>query len=440
MLAFHGSPNYFSKFSPDKIGTARYSNDIHGYYFTENIRTGYNFLSRVYISRVKQAAFLDDGCNNSTGYLYACDIPDKDQLLDLRKRLCEQSKEVQDIVYRVIHLDGFSRLFRLDMEMTGSELLTYLRFWQIKYFYRKDTKVVSDILSKQGLKGVIYYPSEVDNIQEIVIFNADDIKINQCFRIDRVPQDENNLHADEFDFVTVLFKRFGEYYMAAGFMVNREAEVVYFHTDDDCPEILDEIQTLDDLNNNPYVIGYSISRTPDLIVTETNFKSLAFRPDYLKQQDQSAEQAKLISVDKIKQAIQGDFWSSYIIYQKITSQDRYNEYKQYTKVYSHVEYIRAVINNTAKDMQEYKKVNTLLLQTSSKPWFYIIHEDPLEVAQKYERTCELLTAVSTPQEEKPLTDEQIEAKTDEFKKILIPMLKERINRAFEIPEQADNTN
>ena len=144
MLAFHGSPNYFSKFSPDKIGTARYNNDIHGYYFTEEIRTGYNFLSRVYISRVKQAAFLDDGCNNSTGYLYVCDIPDKDQLLDLRKRLCEQSKEVQDIVYRVIHLDGFSRYFRLDMEMTGLELLTYLRFWQIKYFYRRDTKVVAD--------------------------------------------------------------------------------------------------------------------------------------------------------------------------------------------------------------------------------------------------------------------------------------------------------
>ena len=440
MLAFHGSPNYFSKFSPDKIGTARYNNDIHGYYFTEEIRTGYNFLSRVYISRVKQAAFLDDGCNNSTGYLYVCDIPDKDQLLDLRKRLCEQSKEVQDIVYRVIHLDGFSRYFRLDMEMTGLELLTYLRFWQIKYFYRRDTKVVADILSKQGLKGVIYYPSEVLDYREIIIFNADDIKINQCFRIDRVPQDENNLHADEFEFVTVLFKRFGEYYMAAGFMVNRETEVVYFQTDEDCPEILDEIQTLDDLNKNPYVIGYSISRTPDLIVTETNFKSLAFRPDYLKQQDQSAEQAKLISVDEVKQAIHRDLREDYIVCQKITSQDRYNEYKQYTKAYSHVEYIRAVIYNADKDIQESRKVNTLLLQTSSKPWFYIIHEDPLEVAQKYERDSELLTAVSTPPEEKPLTDEQIEAKTDEFKKILIPMLKERINRAFEIPEQADNTN
>ena len=440
MLAFHGSPNYFSKFSPDKIGTARYNNDIHGYYFTEEIRTGYNFLSRVYISRVKQAAFLDDGCNNSTGYLYVCDIPDKDQLLDLRKHLCEQSKEVQDIVYRVIHLDGFSRYFRLDMEMTGLELLTYLRFWQIKYFYRRDTKVVADILSKQGLKGVIYYPSEVLDYREIIIFNADDIKINQCFRIDRVPQDENNLHADEFEFVTVLFKRFGEYYMAAGFMVNRETEVVYFQTDEDCPEILDEIQTLDDLNKNPYVIGYSISRTPDLIVTETNFKSLAFRPDYLKQQDQSAEQAKLISVDEVKQAIHRDLREDYIVCQKITSQDRYNEYKQYTKAYSHVEYIRAVIYNADKDIQESRKVNTLLLQTSSKPWFYIIHEDPLEVAQKYERDSELLTAVSTPPEEKPLTDEQIEAKTDEFKKILIPMLKERINRAFEIPEQADNTN
>ena len=440
MLAFHGSPNYFSKFSPDRIGTARYNNDIHGYYFTENIRTGYNFLSRVYISRVKQAAFLDDGCNNSTGYLYVCDIPDKEQLLDLRKRLCEQSKEVQDIVYKVIHLDGFSRYFRLDMEMTGLELLTYLRFWQTKYFYRRDTKVVADILSKQGLKGVIYYPSEVLDYREIIIFNADDIKINQCFRIDRVPQDENNLHADEHDFVTVLFKRFGEYYTAAGFVVNREAGVVHFQTDDDCPEILDEIQTLDDLNKNPYVIGYSISRTPDLIVTETNFKSLAFRPDYLKQQDQSAEQAKLMSVDEVKQAIHRDLREDYIVCQKITSQDRYNEYKQYTKAYSHVEYIRSVIYNADKDMQEYKKVNTLLLQTSSKPWFYIIHEDPLKIAQESERDRELFTAVSTPQEEKPLTDEQIEAKTDEFKKILIPMLKERINRAFETPEQADNTN
>ena len=440
MLAFHGSPNYFSKFSPDKIGTARYYNDIYGYYFTENIKTGYSFSSRVYSNRVKQALFLDDGCNNPTGYLYACNIPDKDQLLDLRKRLCEQSKEVQDIVYMVIHLEGFSRYFRLDMEMTGLELWTYLKFWQAKYFYRRDTKVVSDILNKQGLKGVIYYPSEVLDHREIVIFKADDIKINQCFRIDRVPQDENNLHADEFDFVTVLFKRFGEYYMAAGFMANREAEVVYFQTDDDCPEILDEIQTLDDLNKNPYVIGYSISRTPDLIVTETNFKSLAFRPDYLKQQDQSAEQAKLISVDEVKQTIHRDLYEDYIIFQKITSQDRYNEYKQYTKAYSHVEYIRAVIYNAAKDMQEYKKINTLFLQTSSKPWFYIIHEDPLEIAQESERDRELFTAVSTPQEEKPLTDEQIEAKTDEFKKILIPMLKERINRAFETPEQADNTN
>ena len=440
MLAFHGSPNYFGKFSPDRIGTARYSNDVYGYYFTENIKYCYTFSSRVYTIRAKQALLLDTACNNSTGYLYVCDIPDKNQLLDLRKRLCEQSKEVQDIVYRVIHLDGFSRYFGLDMEMTGSKLLLLLQVWQTKYFYRKDTKAVADILSKQGLKGVIYYPSEVDNTQEIVIFNADDIKINQCFRIDRVPQDENNLHADEFDFVTVLFKRFGEYYIAAGFMVNREAEVVYFPTGEDCPEIVDEIQTLDDLNKNPYVIGYSISRTPDLIVTETNFKSLAFRPNYLKQQDQSAEQTKLISVDKIKQAIQGDFWSSYIIYQKITSQDRYNEYKQYTKACSHVEYIGALFNNAAKDIQEIEKVNTLFLQTSSKPWFNIIHEDPLERAQEYERFDELVNTVLTPPEEKPLTDEQIEAKTDEFKKILIPMLKERINRAFEIPEQADNTN
>lgn len=440
MLAFHGSPNYFSKFSPDKIGSARYYNDIYGYYFTENIRTGYSFSSRVYSNRVKQAAFLDDGCNNPTGYLYVCNIPDKDQLLDLRKRLCEQSKEVQDIVYRVIHLDGFSRYFRLDMEMTGLELWIYLKFWQAKYFYRRDTKVVADILGKQGLKGVIYYPSEVLDHREIVIFNADDIKINQCFRIDRVPQDENNLHADEFDFMTVLFKRFGEYYTAAGFVVNREAGVVHFQTDDDCPEILDEIQTLDDLNKNPYVIGYSISREPDLIVTETNFKSLAFRPDYLKQQDQSAEQAKLMSVNEVKQAIHRDLYEDYIVCQKIVNQDRYNEYKQYTKAYSHVEYIRAVIYNAAKDMQEYKKVNTLFLQTSSKPWFYIIHEDPLKIAQESERDRELFTAISTPQEEKPLTDEQIEAKTDEFKKILIPMLKEHINRAFETPEQADNTN
>ena len=440
MLAFHGSPNYFSKFSPDKIGSARYSNDIYGYYFSEDLKKGYTFSSRVYSSRTKQALFLDDGCNNPTGYLYVCDIPDKDQLLDLRKRLCEQSKEVQDIVYRVIHLDGFSRYFRLDMEMTGLELLTYLRFWQTKYFYRRDTKIVADILSKQGLKGVIYYPSEVSNTQEIVIFNADDIKINQCFRIDRVPQDENNLHADEFDFVTVLFKRFGEFYVAAGFIANREAGIVYFKTDENCPEILDEIQTLDDLAKNPYVIGYSISRAQDLIVTETNFKSLAFRPDYLKQQDQSAEHAMIISVDEVKQAISRDFHEDHIVCQKITNQDRYNEYKQYTKAYSHVEYIRSLLCNADKDIQEYQKVNTLFLQTSSKPWFNIIHEDPLQRAQKYERCSELFTAISTPPDEKPLTDEQIEAKADEFKKILIPMLKERINRAFETPEQADSTN
>ena len=105
-----------------------------------------------------------------------------------------------------------------------------------------------------------------------------------------------------------------------------------------------------------------------------------------------------------------------------------------------MEYIGALFNNAAKDIQEIEKVNTLFLQTSSKPWFYIIHEDPLERAQRYERFNAAVNTISTPPEEKPLTDEQIEAKTDEFKKILIPMLKERINRAFETPEQADNTN
>lgn len=440
MLAFHGSPNYFGKFSPDRIGSARHGTSIFGYYFSEKIKYCYDFLSRVYASEIKQGLFFNDLYNNPTGYLYYCDIPDKDQLLDLRKRLCEQSKEVQDIVYRVIHLDGFSRLFRLDMEMTGLELWFYLRFWQNRYFNRREKRIVSDILSKQGLKGVIYYPSEVSDTQEIIIFNADNIKINQCVRIDRVPQDENNLHSDEFDFVTVLFKRFGEYYTATGLLANSKAEAVYFQTDEDCPEILDEIQTLDDLNKNPYVIGYSIFRKPDLIVTETNFKSLAFRPDYLKQQDKSAEQAKLISVDEVKQAIQQGFWGSYLVFQKITSQDRYNEYKQYLNACPTKEYVGAFVVNSIADTENYLKVNTLFLQTSSKPWFYIIHQDPLLSSQYFEKQVEYEKAIGRPLKEKPLTDEQIEAKTDELKKILIPMLKERINRAFETPEQADNTN
>ena len=106
----------------------------------------------------------------------------------------------------------------------------------------------------QGYKGVYWKQSRVFQ-DVIVIFDAKDIQIKQCFSITQI-QGNNTVNPEYHtcNIVTVLFKRFGKYYYASG-TCHQANGVLIFVTSEDCPEILDEVQTFDELEQNPFVIA-----------------------------------------------------------------------------------------------------------------------------------------------------------------------------------------
>lgn len=426
MLAFHGSPSYFGKFSSRTIGSARCTNAVHGFYFTEQINFARSYLDIAYANEIKSSLFIEDK-TNTTSYMYLCEIPNKEQLLNFSLKLCEQSNEVQAIVQKIIHLADFNSQYKLSMNVTGELLFYALCNWQDKFCNRDDYRTVSsEILMKAGLKGVVFNRPHTDDkiFEEIVIFNADDIKIKQCFRVDRVKQgNENGILKD--DIVQILFKRFDEYYLATAMVINTEAELLYMPTDEDCPEIVNELQTLQEIEANPYVIAYTVLRTPQYVVTKANFESLNYSP-----RKQNTETQEIMSVENFKEKLKSRELNTCIISQKVINKVLFAEYQEYLKPYRGTIGLQAIILNGVTDACHSLEVNALLLQEAEKPHFYVMHVKPSVTINRHAEFEKWRSDRRKPQEERKLSDVEIEEAVNNFKVLLTPKLTERFNKIF----------
>ena len=426
MLAFHGSPSYFGKFSSRTIGSARCFNAVHGFYFAEELRFASNYLDIAHANEVKASLFIEDK-TNTTSYMYLCEIPNKEQLLNFSLKLCEQSDEVQAIVQKIIHLAGLEDKYELSMNTTGKLLFSTLCNWQNKFCNRDDYRTASsEILMKAGLKGVVFNRLHAgkNTLEEIVIFNADDIKIKQCFRVDRVRQgNENGVQSQ--DIVQILFKRFDEYYLATAMVADAETELLYIPTDENCLEILEEIQTLQEIEANPYVIAYTVLRTPQYVVTKANFESLNYSP-----RKQSAEAEEIMSIESFKKKLEANEINNYIISQKVINKGLFAEYQEYLKLYRDTRALQAIIFNGITDECYSREVNALLLQEARKPHFYVMHVKPSVTINRHAEFEKWRSERRKQQEERKLSDVEIEEAVNHLKAQLMPKLTERFNTIF----------
>lgn len=183
MIVFHGSPNYFGKFKDDKIGTSRSYNPVNGYYFSERVTVAFAYVSKYMGNNNGNVCFIDKPLQPSTGYLYVCEVPDKSELLDLSMPLSKAPASVGEAV-RVICKDRIFHLYYLQ-ERKNNSIAEFIRIYELYCKAGKVYSMVDNIYS--GYKGVTWsYTHSLDDIPEIIIFNADDIKIKQCFIIDRM--------------------------------------------------------------------------------------------------------------------------------------------------------------------------------------------------------------------------------------------------------------
>lgn len=439
MIAFHGSPNYFSKFNDNKIGMARHGNYIEGHFFSVNISYAYAFTDIIYAGEIRQAVFTTNRKNNITGYLYACEIPDRAMLLDTKKRLSEQSKEVQDIICKILR--DKANIY-ISMNSTGREFIRKITFYFIEYYrcnYNTARQRTAELLSSYGLKGCICYVGDI-KAEEIIIFDTDDIKIKQCFRVDRVEKDSSS--GENFRAIVVLFKRFGEYYFAFGSVIDDGLDTLYFCTDDNCPEILDEIQGLQDLEKNQYVISYSIFKRTEKIVSEANFKSLNFVPNYLRRQEQEENTEKLFEVSEIQAQLDKIQQPEYLEFQKVVNEDMFKEYQEYIKLLKGTIGEKVLYLNYLRQNIKRSQTNTLFLQLSSKPWFKIKRESPELRIEEMQKIKELENMLTSLPEQKHLSEEELQEKTKEFFDKLKPIIQEKAKEIFNLPDfqvQGSNT-
>lgn len=426
VIVFHGSPNYFNKFKDNKIGTSRSYNPVNGYYFSERVAVAFVYVSKYIGNNNENVCFIDKPLQPSTGYLYVCEVPDKSELLDLSIPLSKAPASVSEAV-RVICKDRIFHLYYLQ-ERKNNSIAEFIRIYELYCKVEKLYSMVGNIYS--GYKGVIYdNTGGITDTPEIIIFNADDIKIKQCFIIDRMSPDIST--KTEF-LINVLFKRFGEYYFAEGAYSNKDG-IVIFKTDEDCPEIVNEIQTLKELENNPFVIAYCLHANPEYIVTEANISSL----NYNSRKNTIPEKENIYSVDDIKRAIQNV--SIAPVRSKILNLTEFAEYKRQADSYKYMaEYNPFIVNAVACSIY-HEKINALFLQRAKKPYFDINYKNPEQFAKEWAKTKELERQPKQEKQESEykLTDEQIQEKTKEFLKVLKPIIKERIKTLYNLPDETE---
>lgn len=422
MIVFHGSPNYFGKFKDSEIGSSRDYNPIHGHYFSEDIKTALMYKNKYTLPSEYSAAFLSSLTQNISGYLYICEVPSKNELLDLSMPVQDAPGGVQDAI-RIICTDGIFYFFYMKVRENntiGEFINQYRRYCRAKEIYFNVDNIY------RGYKGVVWKYGAAYEWEEIIIFSADDIKIKQCFIIDTLRSEpissENN-----FGGLLILFKRFGEYYYAEG-AGDAKNGIYIFSTDDDCPEIVDEVQSLQELERNPFVIAYIIQEPiNNFFVTEANVSSL----NYNLRKNTRPEKASIYSVDDILEMLKKFLDIFKPVKSKILNLAEFAEYQRQADKYKDMGKHNPFIFNAIKDRLNFEKTNALLLQRADKPYFEIKHQNPESFAKQWRKRPE---PQKKPEPIKPkktkrvLTDEQIRERNKAFVEALLPIVKEKIKK------------
>lgn len=372
MIVFHGSPLYFGKFENNKIGNTRLFNPVHGHYFSEDMYTALQYRLKYYTYNKPALAFLQDVTQNITSYLYVCEVPDKAELLDLSMPIQSAPESVKAAVHSIC-TDGIFHSFYIKVRKNntiGEFIRHYKGYCQIKAIH----SMLPNIF--RGFKGV-YGDSYgyLSDQPEIVIFDAKDIQIKQCFIITPVHSNIRvNPEYHSIDLVSVLFKRFGEYYYAHG-TDYKAGGVIVFKTNEDCPEIVDEVQTFDELNQNPFVIAYIVSKPIiDFSVVEGNVNSLNYNP----RKGTQPKKASIYTVGDIKAILNYSMEVYAPVKSKITNPAEFAEYKRQVDKYKYLRQLNPFTYNTAMDIWAIPKANTLLLQQAKTPYFNLRHITPGE--------------------------------------------------------------
>lgn len=437
MIVFHGSPNYFNKFKDDKIGTARDYNLIQGHYFSEDMNVALNYKRKYYYDNRFNFVFLQDIKQPISGYLYVCEVPDKSELLDLSQKITDAPESVKIAISNILKDPAFKSIYiKIRANNTIREFITYYTdYCRIG----KIQSMISNIF--YGYKGVYYKPdNKTQSRPEIVIFDAKDIQIKQCFIITQVRSNINvNSEYNKSDIVTVLFKRFNDYYYATG--VNHKAHgIIIFSTDKDCPEIINNVQTFDELDQNQFVIAYIISKPVyGFSVIEANINSLNYKP----QSNIKPTKQSIYTVGDIKAILNYSMEVYAPVKSKILNPTEFAEYKKQADSYKYMRQNNSFTINAACDCLRIFEVNTLLLQRAEKPYFNLHHishteaKKRLEYLQERKGILKPKTIYEKQESEYKLTDEQIQEKTKEFLKVLKPIIKERIKTLYNLPDETE---
>lgn len=171
--AFHASPYEFDEFDISKVGTGEGNQAFgHGLYFAENPGVARSYL------------------RNAEGFLYEVEIPDSavERMIDLGKKLAEDSPTVQNAVKRVLRELGL-RPSDFSAEENGYSIVT-------RALERKDNEIspaeaqrrASELLLKQGIPGNTYLDAgsrgQGTGTRNIVLFDPSIAKIKRRTRSD----------------------------------------------------------------------------------------------------------------------------------------------------------------------------------------------------------------------------------------------------------------
>lgn len=367
MIVFHGSPRYFGKFNNDKIGTARDYNPVQGHYFSEDINTALQYKRKYLYDNKFSLAFLQDVVQPISGYLYVCEVPEKSELLDLSQEIADAPESVRAAISNILKDPAFSGgYFKRRKDDTIEEFIKrYSAYCEAKKIHSMIPNVY------RGYKGVIWNYNPLEQTQgEIVIFDAKDIQVKQCFIITQVRSNINvNPEYNKSDIISVLFKRFGDYYYANG-SDYKSCGVLMFHTHEDCPEVLDEVQTFDELEQNPFVIAYIVSKPVySFSVVEANINSLNYNP----RSKTRPKKANIYTVGDIQAILNCGFNVYTPVKSKIVNLAEFAEYKRQADSYKYLRKFNPFTINAAFDTLGVDKTNTLFLQRAEKPYFNLNH-------------------------------------------------------------------
>lgn len=425
MIVFHGSPNYFNKFKDNKIGTSRDYNPVQGHYFSEKMTVAFSYSAKYLFSANGALCFIDTPAQPITGYLYVCEVPDKTELLDLSQEITEAPESVQAAINNILKDPAFSGgYFKRRKDNTLAEFVArYIAYCEATKIYSMLPNVF------RGYKGVTWtYTHSSDERPEIIIFNADDIKIKQCFIIDRIPPEEGT---ETYGIIRILFKRFDKYYYAYGMFCDTDKDIVFL-IDTKQSKLMAAVRSFEQLEKNPFVIAYAINKTTNFTVTEANISSLNYNP----RKNTSQKKISMYSAEDIKaQLNKAEHLTP--VRSKILNPTEFAEYKRQADSYKYMGKYNPYIYNCISCDCHFPRVNVLFLQETQTPYYNIPYRDPDKAALQYKAHKANIADKPVRESEHKLTDEQIQEKTKEFLKVLKPIIKERIKTLYNLPDETE---